>query len=57
MSSTLRRNVRTTSAPVTADDLRAMIREHAVQSATADDLLRVSAALARGGWPLASELT
>jgi hypothetical protein len=36
--------------------LRAMIRERAFQSATPDDPLRVSAVLARGGWPLVSEL-
>jgi hypothetical protein len=44
------------SEPVTAERIRAMVREHAFQSATPDDLLRVSAVLARGGWPLASEL-
>lgn len=44
------------SQPVTAEQIRAMIRDHAFQSATSDDLLRVSAVLARGGWPLASEL-
>ena len=44
------------SQPVTADDIRAMIKGHALQTATPDDLLRVSAALARGGWPLASDL-
>ena len=43
------------SEPVTAENIRAMVREHAFQSATQDDLLRVSAVLARGGWPLASE--
>jgi hypothetical protein len=42
--------------PVTAEHIRAMVREHAFQAATPDDLRRVSAALARGGWPLASEL-
>jgi hypothetical protein len=44
------------SEPVTAEHIRAMIREHAFQSATPDDTRRVSAVLARGGWPLASEL-
>jgi hypothetical protein len=44
------------SRPVTADDVHAMIKGHAFQTATPDDLLRVSAALARGGWPLASDL-
>ena len=45
------------SEPVSAEHIRAMVREHAFQTATPDDLLRVSAALARGGWPLAAELT
>ena len=44
------------SQPVTAEHIRAMIREHAFQSATPEDTRRVSAVLARGGWPLASEL-
>lgn len=44
------------SAPVTAEDIRAMVREHAFQTVTPDDTRRVSATLARGGWPLASEL-
>jgi hypothetical protein len=44
------------SVPVTADQVREMIRDHAFQTATPDDVLRVSAVLARGGWPLASEL-
>ncbi len=44
------------SQPVTADQVRAMIRDQAFQSATTADLLRVSAVLARGGWPLASDL-
>lgn len=43
--------------PVTADDVRAMIREQVFQSATDEDLARVSAHLASGGWPLASELS
>jgi hypothetical protein len=40
---------------VTAEDIRAMVRDHAFQPATPEDLRRVSAALALGGWPLASE--
>lgn len=43
--------------PVNAEHIRAMVREHAFQSASPEDVQRVSAALARGGWPLASELT
>ncbi len=42
--------------PVTADDIRAMVRERVFQSATPDDLRRVSAVLASGGWPLSGEL-
>jgi hypothetical protein len=41
---------------VTADQVRAMVREHAFQSCTADDMARVSAQLARGGWPLSADL-
>jgi hypothetical protein len=44
------------SEPVTADNIRVMIKDHVFQTATDDDLNRVSAALARGGWPLASDL-
>jgi hypothetical protein len=44
------------SEPVTAEQVRAMIRDQVFQTATSDDLLRVSAVLARGGWPLASDL-
>jgi hypothetical protein len=44
------------SAPVTADHIREMVREHAFQSASEEDIRRVSAELARGGWPLAAEL-
>jgi hypothetical protein len=44
------------SEPVSAADVHEMIRGHALQAATSEDLLRVSAALARGGWPLASDL-
>ena len=44
------------SRPVTAEHIHATIREHALQSATPEDMLRVSAVLARGGWPLANDL-
>ena len=44
------------SEPVTSEQVREMIRNHAFQTATPDDVLRVSAVLARGGWPLASDL-
>lgn len=42
--------------PVTADDVRAMVRERVFQSCTPADLARVSAQLALGGWPLADDL-
>lgn len=38
--------------PVTADQVRAMVREHVFQECTPDDFARVGALLARGGWPL-----
>src|SRR3978361_1392524 len=41
------------SAPVTPQHIRSMVREHVFQSATPEDVRRVSAELARGGWPLA----
>src|SRR5664279_3359582 len=44
------------AAPVTAEHIRMMVCEHAFQTATPEDTRRVSAVLARGGWPLASEL-
>ncbi|MFT4287410.1 DUF3349 domain-containing protein [Nocardioides sp.] len=43
--------------PITADDVRRMVREQVFQSCTPDDLRRVSATLALGGWPLAADLT
>jgi hypothetical protein len=45
------------SEPVTAEHIREMVRGHAFQTATSDDVRRVSALLASGGWPLAGELT
>lgn len=42
--------------PVTADDVRQMVREHAFQRATPEDIRRVSAHLAAGGWPISDEL-
>ena len=42
--------------PVTGEQIREMVRSTAFQSATADDLARVGAHLAAGGWPLASDL-
>jgi hypothetical protein len=40
--------------PVTAEQIRAMIKEQVFQSCTPDDITRVSAKLAAGGWPLAA---
>jgi Protein of unknown function (DUF3349) len=45
------------SSPVSAEQIRVMVRDHTFQAATDDDLRRVSAVLAQGGWPLASGLT
>jgi hypothetical protein len=45
------------SAPVSADQIRAMVHDHTFQPATDDDLRRVSAVLAQGGWPLARGLS
>ena len=44
------------SEPVTAEHIREMVSGHAFQTASPDDLRRVSALLASGGWPLATEL-
>ena len=41
------------SDPITTQDIEAMIRDSVLQSASADDVVRVSAHLASGGWPLA----
>ena len=43
--------------PVSADDIRRMIHDLAFQSCTPEDIKRVSANLARGGWPLDDDLT
>lgn len=42
--------------PVTAAQVMEMVRQHAFQSATEDDIRRVSALLAAAGWPLADDL-
>jgi len=42
--------------PISADDIRDMVREHAFERCTNEDLIRVSARLAAGGWPLASDV-
>lgn len=43
--------------PITADQVREMIRQQVFQSCTPGDVSRVSAKLAAGGWPLAADLT
>ncbi|MBO0843076.1 MAG: DUF3349 domain-containing protein [Nocardioides sp.] len=43
--------------PVSGDQIREMVRTTAFQKATDEDLARVSAHLAAGGWPLASDLS
>jgi hypothetical protein len=44
---------RANSESITAADIEAMIDDKVLQSATPDDVARVSARLAAGGWPLA----
>jgi hypothetical protein len=39
--------------PITTEDIEAMIADSVLQSATPEDVVRVSAHLAAGGWPLA----
>ena len=38
--------------PITVQDIEEMINESVLQAASADDVARVSARLAAGGWPL-----
>jgi hypothetical protein len=40
---------------ITAEDVQRMVHEHAFQNATPQDMFRVSARLAAGGWPLATD--
>lgn len=42
--------------PISGDDIVGMVREHVFQSASAEDINRVSAQLASGGWPLADDI-
>jgi len=42
--------------PISADDIRAMVREHVFERCADEDLIRVSVRLAAGGWPLASDV-
>ncbi|MCY1138406.1 DUF3349 domain-containing protein [Actinoplanes sp. Pm04-4] len=42
-----------TDDPINAEDIEAMINDNVMQQATPEDVVRVSARLAAGGWPLA----
>ena len=42
-----------TQDPITAQDIEEMINSSVLQEASAEDVARVSARLAAGGWPLA----
>lgn len=46
-----------TSDPITPKDIEEMISEAVLQDATPEDMVRVSARLAAGGWPLADPPT
>jgi hypothetical protein len=46
-----------TSDPISTQDIEEMINDSILQSATAEDVARVSARLAAGGWPLADPPT
>jgi hypothetical protein len=41
-----------TADPISVQDIEEMINESVLQQASADDVARVSARLAAGGWPL-----
>lgn len=41
-----------TADPISVQDIEAMISESVLQHASAEDVARVSARLAAGGWPL-----
>ncbi|MFG2040122.1 DUF3349 domain-containing protein [Dactylosporangium sp. NPDC048998] len=42
-----------TADPITTDDIEEMINDSVLQEASPEDIARVSAHLAAGGWPLA----
>jgi hypothetical protein len=42
--------------PVTEADIHAIVRDRVFQTATDEDIQRVSSRLASGGWPLSSSL-
>jgi hypothetical protein len=41
-----------TSDPISSEDIEAMISQSVLQEASPEDMVRVSARLAAGGWPL-----
>ena len=41
-----------TSDPISSEDIELMITESVLQQATPEDMVRVAARLAAGGWPL-----
>ena len=41
------------TTPITVDQVRAAIQQHVLESPLPEDVARVSARLAAGGWPLA----
>ena len=45
------------SDPISTQDIEEMINDSVLQSASAEDVARVSARLAAGGWPLADPPT
>ena len=49
----LAEHAQTNSDPITTADIEAMIEQSVLQPASEDDVARVSARLAAGGWPLA----
>ena len=42
----------TSNDPISAADIENMINDNMLQTATPEDVVRVSARLAAGGWPL-----
>jgi hypothetical protein len=45
--------VETDDAPFTADDIAEATRQRVLETPTSEDVMRVAARLAAGGWPLA----
>jgi len=42
--------------PITTEDVHRLVREKAFQDASPEDMFRVSARLAAGGWPLSTDV-